>query len=267
MAVFSTTLPTYAIRFGTHDWSVTIQKCLGLLIQSACTNRSRDAAAISLYDDMACLKWQDVLFKVVETGQATSSNDGRSILDRVSFHVRAAFRYTKSKRRNQGENKVVILESLAKPEFNTADPTPLLLVHALRQGGVQGANSAEEAVVTALADPRGVVRSTLPERPVLLAINHYHLDFSRAAGITQQLRTLNDAATLSGVSQRLITHDICRGSSSDNAVLKPSRRVASAAEALGHSRRSTDKGSHRRVCRAREKDPVQRNAHGRTLHV
>jgi hypothetical protein len=40
MAVFSTALRTYAIRFGTHDWSVTVQKSLDLLIQSTCTNRS-----------------------------------------------------------------------------------------------------------------------------------------------------------------------------------------------------------------------------------
>jgi hypothetical protein len=129
-----------------------------------------------------------------------------------------------------------------QPGVQCRRPTLLLLVHALGQGGVQGATSAEEAVAAALADPRGFVRRAFPEWPALLDINHHHLDFSRAAGIYQQLRTLNNAATLSGVSQRLVTHDIRRGSSSDNAVLKPGSRVASAAQALGHSRRSTDKG-------------------------
>ncbi|KAH4319368.1 hypothetical protein HBI00_251520, partial [Parastagonospora nodorum] len=74
-----------------------------------------------------------------------------------------------------------------------------------------------------------------PERPVLCALKHRKFQYDKGAS-TQLLReTLNEAAQLSGITQRLVTHDIRRGAALEASQLPPRRNMEGAAEALGHS--------------------------------
>jgi hypothetical protein len=229
-----------AIRYGVTDWSIVIQKCLGLALQSALSSRVGDVAVSRYYEDNECIAYQHVLLKVMHGPQTLPSDV--PLLDRVRFEAKVTLKYTKGKKRDPSRNHVVALSSLDDVEFNVVDPLKLLLVHALRQDAVQGATTAEQAAQQALARRDNLIAWKYPERPILCSLPAHKFDFARGAKPQQLLDTLREAATLSGIGQILITHDIRRGAASDATQLRPRRTMELAAQALDHSGASFAKG-------------------------
>src|SRR2546423_9060602 len=97
-----------AIRFGVTDWSIVIQKCLGLALQSALSSRVGDVAVSRYYEDNECIAYQHVLLKVMHDPQTLPSDV--PLLDRVRFEAKVTLKYTKGKKRDPSRNHVVALE-------------------------------------------------------------------------------------------------------------------------------------------------------------
>jgi hypothetical protein len=108
------------------DWSIVIQKCLGLALQSALTSRVGDIAVSRYHKDNKYITYQHVLLNP----QMLPSDI--PLLDRVRFEAKVTLKYTKGKSRDPSRNHVVALSSLDDVEFNVINPLKLLLVHALR---------------------------------------------------------------------------------------------------------------------------------------
>ncbi|EAT82046.1 hypothetical protein SNOG_10652 [Parastagonospora nodorum SN15] len=220
-----------AVRFGVLDWSIVVQKALGLALQSALSSRVGEVAVSRDYDDDECLAYKDIELKV--TVDDTSPVD-LPLLDRVTLDAKVTLRYTKGFKRDGSHNHIIVLSSLDSVEFNVVDPLKLLLAHALRHDCFYH-TTAEDVVQEALTQRDGVFRWKYPERPVLCALKHRKFQYDKGAS-TQLLReTLNEAAQLSGITQRLVTHDIRRGAALEASQLPPRRNMEGAAEALGHS--------------------------------
>jgi hypothetical protein len=221
-----------AVTFGVTDWSIVVHKCLGLALQSALSSRAGDIVVTRDYEDNECLSYKDIQLKAT-LDVATASE--LPLVDRVVFDAKITLRYTKDKKRDESNNHTVILSSLNEVEFNVVDPLKLLLAHALRHDAIASSNTVEDAVQQALARRDKLIQWKYPDRPVLSAIVRRKFDYSKGAA-TQQLReTLNEAALLSGISQKLVTHDIRRGAARDAAQLQTYRNVDAAAQALDHS--------------------------------
>ncbi|CAO2652010.1 Nn.00g002930.m01.CDS01 [Neocucurbitaria sp. VM-36] len=248
MTFLNRALLVQAIRFGVPDWSIVVQKCLGLALQSACSCRVGDASVSRYYEDNECLVYKDIQLKVTLDPTIPSEYP---LLDRVSFEAKITMRHTKGKKRDPSRNHIVVLASLDDVEFNVVDPLKLLLAHALRHDAIETTtNTAIDSgdfVQQALARRDNLVQWKYPERPLLCALTARKFDYDKGAQTQQLLETLNEAAILSGISQRLVTHDIRRGAAADAAQLRPSRNMVLAAEALDHTNAAVARESRRNI--------------------
>ncbi|KAK0291075.1 hypothetical protein LTR35_001796 [Friedmanniomyces endolithicus] len=229
-----------AVQGGTTDWSWTIQQCLGLSLQSAMSSRAGDIAKSGRYGDDECLLFQDIKLKITVKALPTVGGPPVALLDRVDMHATFTLRHTKGYKRDGHNNHVVSLRGLDDDQPGSADALQLLVIHALRQGAIRGATSAEDVV--GAVDPAGYVQWTFPGRPVL--VNYFRLrpDYTKAASTIQLLSTLQKAAAASGIAEKLVTQDIRRGSALDASELRPGPSLTNAAAALNHSGNSAQKG-------------------------
>lgn len=239
------------IRHGVRDWSVLIQKCLALSLQSALTSRAGDITVSHLYDDKHCLRYRDIQLKVVRAqgdGQPALGMENvlrGDTLDDVVLQARITLMHEKNTKYDPSDNKVVAVSSLDDVQFNPVDAVKILLVHALRQGAVHGAVSVEDAIRVALCSRDGLIKWQFPHRPVLCAGTGTSLDFAKAAGVHWIRNALQEAAVLSGVSEHLTTHDIRRGAGGEASLLTPRRNLEQAADFLGHTTSARDRGTTR----------------------
>jgi predicted small metal-binding protein len=239
MTQLNRALLSHAIQYGVLDWSIVVQKCLGLALQAACSCRVGDASVSRYYEDNECLVYKDVQLRVTIDAQVPTD---AALLDRVSFEAKITMRYTKGRKRDASRNHIVVLSSLDDVEFNVVDPLKLLLAHALRHGAVKDVTSVEAAVQNALSHSRNLIQWQYPDRPILCSLALRKFDYSKGAKTQQLLETLNEAATLSGISRRLVTHDIRRGAAADAVQIRPTRTMELAAQALGHTSSSAARG-------------------------
>ncbi|PSK42924.1 hypothetical protein B9Z65_6878 [Elsinoe australis] len=228
-----------SIKSGTTDWSIVVQKCLGLALQSALACRVGDASISRGYDDNECITFKDILLKAKIDPQVS---DDFPLLDRVSFEAKVKLRYTKGFKRDGSHNLTVLLVSLDDVEYNVVDPLKLLLAHALRHDSVQGATTVDNAVQRALARSGNLIEWKYPDRPVLCALTHKRLDYARGAKAQQLQSTLKEAGAVSGISHQLQCHDIRRGAALEHAQLGGGLNYEASRQALGHSYHSLQNG-------------------------
>lgn len=187
-----------AIRFGVTDWSIVVQKCLGLALQSALSCRAGDMAVSNTYADNECLLYKDIQLQVTVDPEASAEDP---LLDRVTMQAKLTIRHTKNYMHDGSHNHIVILDSVEDPEFNVVDPLKLLVAHALRQGTFMDANSAEEVVHKAFLHPSKRVEWSFPDRLIMCLLANKRLEFDKGAGIEQSLTVPNEAGQLSGITQ------------------------------------------------------------------
>ncbi len=118
---------------------------------------------------------------------------------------------------------------------NTVDITKLLVAYALRIGAVTE-KTWEELVRAVVQRPNKRFIWTTPEWPVFFALTRSErLDFPKPARADQQGRFLKHAASLVGMLQRPVSHDVRRGAAADIASLKDSINVEGVRRSLGHT--------------------------------
>jgi hypothetical protein len=158
------------------------------------------------------------------------------------LHGEFTSRFTKGSKNDSSKNKIIVLDSLDTSEFNIVNPLKLLLIQAVRQGGVKGATMVKEAITNALNHPRGLLKWAFPQRPIMVGLPNGRMDFARGARACQLLNTLNEAAILSRIIERLSTHDVRRGSAAAARKSKKVRNYDAAAESLGHTEKAKMRG-------------------------
>ncbi|KAK4992311.1 hypothetical protein LTR66_006324 [Elasticomyces elasticus] len=235
MAHFVRALLQYTIQHGTGDWSLVVQKCLGMALQAALSCRSGDVARTAMYDNTECLLYRDIELKVTHNAEPSAAEAETPLLDRVTFHAKVTLKHTKGHKRDPSSNHTVILESVGDGVLNSGDPLKLLLVHAVRHSCIKDAVTLEDAVEHALARHDGTIHWNFPSYPVLCGFSRCRINLTRPANAAQLTKNLNEAALLAGVSKKVRTHDLRRGAASDATRLLPQRSMEEGRKALGHS--------------------------------
>ncbi|KAK4989791.1 hypothetical protein LTR50_002965 [Elasticomyces elasticus] len=227
-----------AIQHGARNWSITIYKCLSMAIQSALGCRSGDIARTKGYDAAACILYEDVVLKVCINPQAQMNGP---LLDRVIMKAKFNLKYTKGLKWDPSKNFEVTVDSL-DPKHNCIDSLKLLLAHALRHGHIKDAVTPEQAIENALARSDNKIQWRFPKRPVLCSLSRRQLDLTTAAPAPQLTQTLNEAAVLAGIDQRVRSHDVRRGAASDATLVPTQRNMPAAGRALNHTHKATAAG-------------------------
>lgn len=234
MVCLNRALLVNAIKHGTPNWSVVVQKCLGLALQSALSSRCGDitvSGITRLANLDACLKYECVRMWVAPLSDATTENPS---LDQVKLRANITLMYTKNKKTDPTRNHQVALESLDDPTLNTGDPLKLLLCHALRLGNVRDATTLHDAIRNAVMRNDRLIVWEHPGRPVLCKATHKRLQPDDPAMVQLLQTALKEAGVLSGITARLATHDLRRGAAREAALLPNRLNVGQAAEALDH---------------------------------
>lgn len=98
------------------------------------------------------------LLKVAwRSSAAVELNEDTSIIDHVLLGAKVTLRYAKGQKRNTSQNLTIRLDSCHNSGDNVVDPVKLVFVHALRQGAIKDAITAEDAVREALGAGNGLV--------------------------------------------------------------------------------------------------------------
>jgi hypothetical protein len=199
----------------------------------------------SAYTDNECLLYKDIQLKITVDDEVPGEME---LLDRVCLEAKITLRHTKNFKRDGSHNRIIVLSSADDLEFNVVDPLKLLLAHTLRQEAIEDAITAKEAVEKALSHPRQLIQWKHPERPVICSLAAKRLNYDKGAKTSQLLQVLNEAGRLSGVSQRLVTHDIRRGAAADAVRTRSQISIDNAARAMDHSANAVRAGAMTLCC-------------------
>lgn len=133
-------------------------------------------------------------------------------------------------------NTVCTLEASDTGCYNVMDPVALAIVMALRTGAT-AATSIDELVEATISRPDRTIQWAFPERPVLCCIENgqdRHLVLDKSAYVTQINNTLKAAAARIGVTVKVTSHDMRRGTAQEAAALNEATGIDAAAQVLGH---------------------------------
>lgn len=219
---------------GSRDWSVVMSKALSLAMMVALVSRAGDITKSSYAPQHCFMKYSDIVLKIVR---------GES-LDNVKFEASIIIRYAKAHKDDGAANETITCDSLDDPTHNCIDPIKLLIIMALRTGNIKGASSLKDMVRSTLSRLDRTVQWAYPDRPVLAAFTgHGTLAVQKAASTFQLLRNLNNLSQVSGIKERLWTHDIRRGGARDTSQLSRQFDMGAAQDALGHSNVAAYRGT------------------------
>lgn len=190
-----TALVRDAVMHRTHDWSFTISRALFILLQTSLTARVGDMSVSRNTSSEYCFKYKHVIVRVVEPADGSDAEP--------TFDAQITLAHSKGGKDDPSANGILTLESLDEPRHQMIDAIKLLLIMAMRTGAAKS---------TAIGDARrrkdGIVQWVHRDRPVLNSFDKMKLHVEVPAGVSQVLRSLNMAAKVSGVTQRL-TRTIC----------------------------------------------------------
>jgi hypothetical protein len=149
-------------------------------------------------------------------------------------------------RNDPKKNRRVKFDSLTDPEDNAVCPIKWILIHALRNGCVDGI-SIEDVLQKAFRRKDKTVIWTQPEWPILPSFSNStnFVDFSKAARYSQVGSTVRFGGLLAGFLAKVAPHDIRRGCFQDMANLSMAPAGMSmdrVAETFGHSHKSYEAG-------------------------
>ncbi|KIW15846.1 hypothetical protein PV08_05896 [Exophiala spinifera] len=223
-----------AFQNGVHNWDVTIQRVLGIMLQVACSARPGDVARTYLYQGDQYVKWKDIELRL--------DKDASSI---QQLRAKVTLRFTKGLKDTTNVDEIKWFDPLDDPSQSTSCTVKLLIIHALRQGNTYGRTLAE--VLKHTSGQRGrLVQWRFPDRPVLCKIKRAHLlDYDHPAGTSQARDTMGVMSCITGLLKPITPQALRRGSARDIAHLnKPLKGTASKAVAsgLGHKRKSLNTG-------------------------
>lgn len=217
-----TALVSDSVIHRTHDWSITISRALSIVLQTSLTARAGDMSLSRHTSSDYCLRYKHVVIRVVEPAHGEQSDA------EPTFDAQITLAHTKNAKDDPSANSILTLESLDEPRHQMIDAIKLLLVMAMRTGAAKST-----AIEDACRRKDGIVQGIHRDRPVLNSFDKMNLHVEVPAGVGQVLITLNMAARLSGVRQRLVTHDLRRGTARETAKLAPVFSEASARDVLG----------------------------------
>ncbi|KAF7189366.1 hypothetical protein HII31_09344 [Pseudocercospora fuligena] len=219
-----------AINNGTKSWDVTLAGCLGLALQAAITSRAGDFRRSSHYQGEQYLKWENIELK------ATGDRENPRLAMLVTLYFRKGFK------RDSSKATKIELRQLPSDEDSAVDVTKLLVAYALRVGAVQETNWVN-LIDAVLSRPSRRFIWQKPSTPVFYAYTKsQQLDFDNPAPVDQQNRFLRRGASLMGMLQLPVSHDIRRGSAADAYSLESFGNAENARMSLGHGNSSLGKG-------------------------
>ncbi|KFY24325.1 hypothetical protein V493_05304 [Pseudogymnoascus sp. VKM F-4281 (FW-2241)] len=224
-----------ALCEGTLSWDVTLSKCTSIVLTSALSCRAGDITTDPLDDQpLPFLCYRDITMRLL----------GGEGVENIIAEV--VIRNEKFKKRNQQENRTVILHCLGSE--NVMCPIKLLLILALRSGNIDAAVSIEQVIAKAQSRRDRKVIWKNPLQPVVCAITPQGaaLQLNKPAHRTQISRNIADGGLLAGVLAPLTSHDLRRGAARDIANMKHSFKglaTEAIATVLGHSKKAYDRGT------------------------